>query len=152
MARDAVACRHIQEKQEEPIHSPLDLIRVHLQLGNNSRKALGHRDATADAKRLAGDLDAGRGLAAFVLVDVNQPDDPLDRRLVVAGGDDRLGVLPVDHVRLEDAVEHVVRRQRILVDLVGPQFGGRRLGDRRLRDDLALAVDPIGQAVNLGLG
>ena len=95
---------------------------------NHSRKALGHRDTTADAKRLAGDLDTGRGLAAFVLVDVDQPDDPLDRRLVVTGGDDRLGVLPVHHVRLEDAVEHIVRRQRILVDLVGPQFGGRRLG------------------------
>ena len=42
-------------------------------------------------------------------------------------------------VALQDIVEDVVRRQRVLIGLVRPQLRGRRLGERRLRDHGAAA-------------
>ena len=56
---------------------------------------------------------------------------------IEAGGDDRLGRLVALDVALQDLVEHVVGRQRVLVGLVGPQLGRRRLGEHRFRDDRA---------------
>ena len=47
---------------------------------------------------------------------------------VEAGGDDRVGRLVMLDVALQDVVEHVVGRQRILIGLVRPQLGRRRLG------------------------
>ena len=57
-------------------------------------------------------------------------------------------------------VEHVVGRQRVLVGLIRAQLGGRRLGDRRLRNDPpgraeravgVMRVAPSRQRVDLGL-
>ena len=53
---------------------------------------------------------------------------------IEARGDDLVGrLMPLD-VPLQDVVEHVVRRQRILIRLIRPQLGRRRLGQRRLRN------------------
>ena len=70
-----------------------------------------------------------------------------------AGGDD-LGRRPVVlHVGLEDRVQHVVGRQALVVTLVGPQLGRRRLGEHRLGDDLPAGrvVDVPAQPVDRGL-
>ena len=47
---------------------------------------------------------------------------------VEAGGDDLVGRLVLLDVALQDVVEDVVRRQRVLVGLVRPELGRRRLG------------------------
>ena len=47
------------------------------------------------------------------------------------------------------AIEHVVRRQRVLVGLVGPQLGARRLGERRRRESRpACRVDVARQSID----
>ena len=61
---------------------------------------------------------------------------------------------------IEDVVEHVVRRQRVLIALAGLELGGRRLGQHILRNDgafrseTALRPLPIAvarQRIDLGL-
>ena len=74
-----------------------------------------------------------------------------DELAVEACGGDLVDFLPLLDVELEDPVEDVVRRERVLVGLVRAQLGGRRLGHRRLGDDLALAVDPARDAIDHGL-
>ena len=77
-------------------------------------------------KALVDDPDPGRSLAALVLGPVDQPDDLLD----VSSGRPcatRLDALVALDVGLEDPVEHLVGRQGVLVELVGPQLRrGRR--------------------------
>ena len=64
----------------------------------------------------------------------HQPQHAAHGRRVEAGGDDLVGRLVLLDVPLQDVVEHVVRRQRILIGLVRPQLGRRRLRQRRSRE------------------
>ena len=56
---------------------------------------------------------------------------------VVAGSHDVLGGQVLLDVELEDGIEHLVRREALVVALVGPQLGRRRLEQHALGDDLA---------------
>ena len=89
------------------------------------------------AERLRRDAHPGRALAALVLGDVDEARHPPHDGLVVAELDDLAGRAVLLDVRLEDRVEHLVRRQALVVALVGAQLGRRRLGDDGLGDDLA---------------
>ena len=101
-------------------------------------EAVDDRIAAVAAEILAGHLHAGRGLAALVFGEVEQPLDLLDGLEIVPAGDD----LGDAHLALDEAaqdvVEHVVGRQRILVLLVLAQLRGRRLREDVLRDDDAV--------------
>ena len=77
--------------------------------------------------------------------------DASDQLGLEAGGGDLLGALAVLDVAPQDRVQHVVRRQRIAVELIGPQLCRRRLVDGRLRDDRAVVVDAAGKRVHLRL-
>ena len=62
--------------------------------------------------------------------------------LVGAELDDLAGRAVLLDVGLEDRVEHLVRRQALVVALVGPQLGRRRLRDDGLGDQLP--TGPLG--------
>src|SRR5438105_12567128 len=111
-------------------------------------ESLGNRDASAHSECLAGHLQSRSGLAAFVLVEVDEANDAPDGRLLKSGRDNLAGWTQLHYVGLEDGVEHVVGRQGILVRLIGTQFRGGRFGDRGGGNDLALAIDPVGQTIN----
>ena len=88
-------------------------------------------------KAFGRDPRARRVLAALVLRDVDEAGDPGHQRRVEAGGDElAAGHVPLD-VGLDERVEHLVGRQRLVVALVGPQLGRRRLREHRLGHDLA---------------
>ncbi len=93
--------------------------------------------AAVAAEGAARDLDPGRRLAALVFGAVEHAPDVAHHRLVMAARDD-LGHrhLALDQA-LQDVVEHLVGRQRVLVGLVGLQLGARRLGDDALGHDPA---------------
>ena len=54
-------------------------------------------------------------------------------------------------IQIQNRVQNFIRRQRILVRLVGPQLRARRLGDGIGGNDFALAVDPARDFVNVRL-
>ena len=88
--------------------------------------AVRDRHPAVAAERLAGDLDAGRLLAALVLGQVDEPDDAVDVLGRQAARDELLAAEVLLDVALEDRVEDRVGRQRVLVLLVGAQLGRRR--------------------------
>src|SRR5690606_15957401 len=96
--------------------------------------AVGDRITPVAAKPPAGDAHPDGGLAALVFVEVHQTDHPVDILPGKAGGDDGLGTLILLDVEFEDAVEHLVGGQVVLILLVGGKFGGGRAGDHRLGD------------------
>src|SRR5947208_14709670 len=91
---------------------------------------LSDREWPAKAKGARGDLQAGRGLLAFVLVAIHQQRDVADQfqiESVMIGN--LLGAPQVFNIGLKNPVKNMVRRQAVLVLLVGTQFGRRRLLD-----------------------
>src|SRR6185437_2268602 len=110
--------------------------------------SLSNRNTPPDAERLAGHFQSGRGLAALVFVQINQPHDALHRSFVKSARDDFRSGPALDHVGFEDRVEDVVRWQRVLVGLVRAQFCGRRFGDGRSRDDFLVPVDPTREPIH----
>ena len=66
----------------------------------------------------------------------------------MAGGGDLFDLPPLLDVELQDVVQHLVRRERVLIGLIRAQLGRGGLGDRRLRDHGALAVQPARHAVD----
>ena len=68
------------------------------------------------------------------------------------GGDDVGQRLQLHHVGFQNGVEDFIRRQRVLVSLVGAQLRGRRFGDGIAGDGLALAVHPLRDPVHHRLG
>src|SRR5262245_13993202 len=95
--------------------------------------------ASAHAAGLRRDLDTGRCLPALVLAHVDSAHDVDDHSLIDPGSSDGIDVQMPLHVRFHDFVQHLVGRQRVAVLLVRPQLGAWRLGEGRLRDDLAMA-------------
>ena len=69
-------------------------------------------------------------------------------REVEARARDLLGRQVALHVALDHDVEHLVGRQRVLVRLVGRELRRRRAVDHALRDHEALAVAPVGNAID----
>src|SRR5690348_15516994 len=83
------------------------------------------------------DLHAGWRLSALVLGNVEQMLDPLYGRRMISFGADRFeGHFVLDEA-FEDTVENVIRRERVLILLIFPQFGARRFRDDPLRDNAA---------------
>jgi len=80
---------------------------------------------------------ARRRLPPLVFGDVEQAVDPRHRLAIESLGHDRgQRLFPLDQP-LQDRIEHLVGRQRILVGLVFAQLRGRRPGDDIHRDDFA---------------
>jgi hypothetical protein len=75
-----------------------------------------------------------RRLAPLVFIDLDQARNPLHVFLPIAGCQDFGDALVFFHLHLHDPVQYLVRRQRILIGLVGPQFGRRRARQNALRD------------------
>ncbi|ETC87142.1 hypothetical protein XHC_3373 [Xanthomonas hortorum pv. carotae str. M081] len=90
---------------------------------------------------------------ALPLVEPHQPQHVFDRIGGVAGRNDVVARLLLIDVATQDPVEHVVRRQRILVGLVVAQLGRRRARNhcRRNHRRTAHGIAPFGQAEHLGL-
>ena len=94
--------------------------------------AVGDRHAPVAPERALGDLDARRGLAALVLGQVDEPARRVAPPLGQPLGDQLLAAEVQLDVAVQDAVEQLIRRQRVLVALVWAQLGrGRALDDRR---------------------
>ena len=70
-------------------------------------------EATGFAKGAVGDLDAGRGLTAFVFVAVHRSHDLSDDRGVKPLGDHFLVAKVVFHVRFHHRIKYFVLRQAI---------------------------------------
>src|SRR6185436_3390297 len=98
------------------------------------------------------DADAHGGLAPLVLADLDKPYNLGDRLCGITHGHDFTGTAVMFDIGLEDAVEHVIGRQRILVGLVGTQFRRRRPGDDALRNHAAEAVAVMAKPVDERLG
>ena len=82
----------------------------------------------------------------------------LDEFGIESGGDELLGAAVTLDVVVEDVVEDVVGRQRVLVDLAGAQLGAGRLGDAAVGDGWnltslhGLGVAPAREFPDEGLG
>ncbi len=95
--------------------------------------------AAVAAEILGGDLHARRRLPALILGEIEHALDLLHHlRRMPARDDLGAAASPCSTRQFENVVEHVVRRQRVLVALVVLELGGRRLGEDILRDDDAL--------------
>src|SRR5262245_57594814 len=75
----------------------------------------GARDPRPGPERAVGGLEAGRGLLALECCRADQLEDAMNGGGIVARGDDFFGGLVTLDVQLQDLVEDVVRRQRVLV-------------------------------------
>src|SRR5258706_7237102 len=84
------------------------------------------RHAPARSESARRNFQARRGLLAFKLGVPDHAQNAPHRRGVVSVLQNLAFGFASLHVALEDFVEDLVRRQRILIRLVGPQFGGRR--------------------------
>ena len=111
----------------------------------SAAEAVGDRIAAVAAEGAAGDLDAGRRLAALVFGQIEHAPDPAHRGLVIALGDDLLHRHLAFHQAFQDRIQLVIGRQGILVGLVGLQLRRRRLGD----DALGITT-PAGPAPPMG--
>src|SRR6058998_829652 len=89
--------------------------------------ALRDRHLPSAAEGLAGDADGRCSLPAFEFIRVDDEQDLFDERAIEAGGDDLVDLLPLLDVQPENSVEDFVWRERVLVSLIRPQLGRRRL-------------------------
>ena len=94
-----------------------DLRIIDLQLDSR-----GNRHAPAGAEGAVGHFQAGRRLLALEFRAADEPEHAPDGVCFESGRDDRVRRLVMLDVTLQDRVEDVVRRQRVLVGLVRPQF------------------------------
>src|SRR5208337_4696006 len=112
----------------------------------------GNGDAPPHAEGLGGDLQARGRLPPFVLTAVNGPDHPPHRVGLEAPVHNILVGTTLHQVIIHDPVQDFIRRQGILVFLVGAQL--RRWGppEDLSGDQLPLPVKVVRQLVNHGLG
>ena len=90
-------------------------------------EALGDGKWAAKAEGARGDLEAGGGLFALVFVAIDEGDDVTNEFEVEAGLDgDLLRTFHFFNIGFQDAVQNLVRRQRVGVLLIWTQFGGGR--------------------------
>ena len=93
---------------------------------------LGDGKGAAEAKGARSDFDSGGGLLALVFAVIDLDGDvahQVERKAEVRG--DLLGRAHFLYVGFQDAVEEFVRRQGVLVGLVGAQLGRGRFLDAR---------------------
>src|SRR5215467_16297214 len=79
--------------------------------------AVGDLHAPVPPKCTRRDLDSRGALASLVLAGVDQADHPPHDLELVAGGDQFFEAAVVLDVSLEDRIQHLVRREAVLVDL-----------------------------------
>ena len=93
-------------------------------------------------------------LTPLVLGPVDQPHDLIDERLLVAGSHELSGGVVLLDVSGEHGIEDLVRRERLVVALVRPELGGRRLAEHRSGDQIipGPGVARLAQPVDEGLG
>src|SRR5688500_18513180 len=125
----------------------LRLSTFNLQLSTRAARASAHvflhdRDPAADAEGERGDFQAGGGLLALVLVTVALADYVVDDGFVEVLRDEVAPRHAFLDIAFEDGIENIVGRQRVLIALVGPEFGTRRFLDRRCWNDFPLPIDP----------
>ena len=84
-------------------------------------------------------------MPAFVFAAVNQPDGFADGGFAESGGEHFGDAHIFFDIGFENRVEHIIRRERVAVFLVGPQFGGRRALNGGRRNDDALLVAPAAE-------
>src|SRR3954465_2603328 len=101
---------------------------------------VGDRITPVFAKAARRNPYSNRRLAAFVFTDAHEMDYALDVFTAVALRFNFTQALIMLDVRFHDAVEHVVRRQTVLVRLVRTQLGRRRARDNALRNYRRQAV------------
>src|SRR6202795_1245231 len=112
-------------------------------------KPLGNRKWPAKSKSPRGDFKPWSGLLALVLGPVDKQGD-LSYELQVEPVLVRnlLRAAQVLNISLKDTVQDIIRRQTVLVLLIGAQFRGRDLLDARSRDEFPIAIDPLRELVN----
>src|SRR5215208_3796565 len=88
-------------------------------LGRELLVALGDRHSSSEAEGAAGDFQAGGGLAALVFAAIDELDDAGDSGPVETFLDNLTGAFFFLDVAVEDRVEKVVGRERILIGLIG---------------------------------
>lgn len=125
LGSDAIVCK--QRLADAAAHRPKPVPRkttseaVSVDLRN---EFVGEGEAAAYGEGFGGDLKARRGLLALVFAAVNHAGNfanHVERKVVVAG--DFFRRAKIFDVGLENAIENVVRRERILISLIGAKFG-----------------------------
>ena len=90
----------------------------------------GDRDPPANAKCFAGDAEGRWGLSPFELCHLDEANDPIhDERILTTGDDGITGVLVLE-LADQNTVKNFIRRQAVLISLVGTQFSTGRFLDR----------------------
>src|SRR2546430_13026234 len=91
--------------------------------------------AAVAAEGAGGDLDARRGLSAFVFADIYQPHDLLYHLPLEAHCQQLLEAAIVFGIGFENGVEYIIWWQTVGILLIWPQFCGGRLVDDLLWND-----------------
>ena len=90
-----------------------------------NRPLLGDRIASIATKAPLGNSCANRRLTTLVLINVYQPQHPVNRLSVKAFRNNGLGTFVALDIALENFVERLVGRQVVLIFLIRRQFGRR---------------------------
>ena len=105
------------------------------------------------AEGLGGDFQTWRGLFALVFVLIHAQSyttDEVKRESVMVCN--FLGAAKILNIGLEDTVQDIIVRQGVGILLIGPQFGGRRLGEGLVRNQFPFVVHKFRELVDHGLG
>ena len=78
----------------------------------------------------------------------DQPQHPADRIFIVTASDDILGGLALLNVQLQNLIQQIVRRQAVLIGLIGAQLSGGCFGQNAFRNVGLRSVPPARDAVD----
>src|SRR6266851_8052838 len=116
-----------------------------------SAVAMRYRTPPADADGIARDDQGGWQLAALELIRrrLDFIQNVVNQLRIVARRDDFFGRLLLFKIQLQDRIEFVIRRQRLIVKLFGREFSRRAFLDNRTRNQFAVAIVKPRQLINL---
>ncbi len=91
--------------------------------------------SSAVSKGFGGDFKSGSRLIAFVFVSIDPGKDIPDQSRFKSHADDFIKSLEILDAGLKDGIQHFIRRQIVLIGLVGFEFGRWRFFQNALGDD-----------------
>src|SRR5699024_5980778 len=108
----------------------------------------------SDGQCLAGHAKRWRFLLALISIGIDEPYHAPNVFLTKARVDDFLCGLPAYEIAVDDFIENIIRRKRILVRLVGAKLRARRFGERALGNGIESSsrVESSADGVNHLLG
>src|SRR4051812_8212142 len=98
------------------------------------------RHASTDTEGASSNLEAGCGLFALIFVEIYATDDPVDGGGIKSPGDNGRRPMVFLNVKPQNFIQNFVRRESILIGLIGAQFGAWRFFNRAMRNEFPSSI------------